>query len=89
MGLVYICLFFILVSLIGIILADRNIKKAQRLGIYPPSGTATMKDVKRLVKMGETTLALCAYREIHRISLRKAKEAIDELVAAEEKTNKE
>jgi len=60
-----------------------NRLKLQRLrdsGLYPPQGTGTMADVERLIMSGQKLSAVKLYREIKRVDLKDAKQAVDEMV---------
>lgn len=61
----------------------REVERARRLGLYPSvSRTPTLQDVQRLANAGEKILAIKLYREIHRVDLKTAKEAVERLVQA-------
>ena len=51
-------------------------------GLYPESGQATMQHVESLIRTGNKTLAIRAYREVHGASLKQAKEAIEKIINA-------
>ena len=52
----------------------------RRKGIYPRKGNTTTEDVVRLAASGKRILAIKAYREINRCSLKEAKKAVDALM---------
>ena len=86
MGLTFVTLFFALLLLAGvvyrIIVKARLSKEVARLreqGLYPESGAATDADVIGLAKSGHRDVALIVYRALHRVSLRKTIEAVDDL----------
>lgn len=51
-------------------------------GLYPEPGQATMQHVRSLISTGKKILAIRAYREVHGVSLKKAKEAIEKIINA-------
>ncbi|QKE63334.1 hypothetical protein HNE05_08140 [Aquipseudomonas campi] len=55
-----------------------RIRSFRLKGLYPEPGQATMQHVEKLNK----TLAIKAYREVHGVSLKQAKEAIENIVNA-------
>jgi hypothetical protein len=55
------------------------VKRLLPPGLLPPSGTATMADVERLVRAGEDLLAMRCYLEIHQVGLAEAQKAINDL----------
>ena len=55
------------------------INQARRKGIYPPTGKITLEDVKRLLEMGEKTLAIYAYREMYRLNFKQARMEVEQL----------
>ncbi len=79
MTLFYVSIFFLIVIVIGVVIAELQVKRSRQQGIYPEKGKTTMEDVTRLLSIGEETLALRAYREIHGVSLKKAKKEIKKL----------
>lgn len=78
-------LWLVLAALLFIIAAQLittfQLASMRRSGLYPQRGKATMADVERLLDSGARVWALRCYREIHRCSLRQAKEQIDALLA--------
>jgi ribosomal protein L7/L12 len=54
-------------------------RRAVESGLYPPPGQGTDNDVRRLVTTGEHLLAIKLYREIHRVGLKEAKDAVEVL----------
>jgi ribosomal protein L7/L12 len=82
---------FVLVVLFGLVLAifligglitKRKIKTLRAKGIYPPGGMEKQEDVLRLLKCGEKVMAIRCYRNVHKVSLKEAKEKV-ELLAHE------
>jgi hypothetical protein len=61
---------------VAIAAGEYRVRKARRLGIYPPKGQVSMYDVERLAKTGHETLAIRAYRELRGGSLREAKRSV-------------
>ncbi len=53
----------------------------RRSELLPPPGKATMDDVKRLAKSGQTIFAIRCYRELHQCGLAEAKQVVDRLRA--------
>ena len=74
MGLFYVVLFFAFMALIAYIYQAVRIKKYRQRGIYPLKGKVTEEDIKRLALSGERILAIRAYRELNKCSLKKAVE---------------
>ncbi len=56
-----------------------RVGRLRERGIYPPRGQGSEADVERLVSMGRRIDAIKVYREIHRVGLKEAKEAVDKL----------
>jgi ribosomal protein L7/L12 len=54
-------------------------RRAIESGIYPPPGEGTDADVQQLIMRGEYVLAITLYREIHRVGMKEAKDAVDTL----------
>ena len=59
-----------------------RIRSLRLKGLYPEPGKATMQHVENLISTGNKTLAIKAYREVHGVSLKQAKEAIENIVNA-------
>ena len=59
-----------------------RIRSLRLKGLYPGRGQATMQHVEDLIRTGNKTLAIKAYREAHCVSLKQAKEAIEKIVNA-------
>lgn len=57
--------------------ARRRVRTLRVQGRYPEPGTATDADVLRLVREGQKIMAIRCYRELHRVGLKAAKEAVD------------
>lgn len=79
MTLLYVVLIISIITCVLLFLAQIKVEIARRKGIYPQKGQATIDDVKRLITTGKSTLAIRAYREIHRVSLKKAKIEINKI----------
>ncbi|GAA5164588.1 hypothetical protein [Viridibacterium curvum] len=56
-----------------------ELARLRRTGQYPQKGQATLEDVRRLKSAGLSVWAIRCYRELHRCSLRQAKEAVQSL----------
>jgi len=52
---------------------------ARESGLYPPPGAGTDADVERLLGAGQKIGAIKLYREIHRVDLKTAKDAVEAL----------
>ena len=63
--------------LAGAVISNRKIKNMRDAGIYPESGKEKEEDVLRLLKSGNKILAIKCYREIHKIGLKEAKDAVE------------
>jgi ribosomal protein L7/L12 len=73
-------LVFIIVSAVAVHAFQlAKINHLRKAGIYPQKGQATDSDVERLVKSGRTTEAIKCHREVHKTTLREAKQAIETL----------
>jgi ribosomal protein L7/L12 len=59
-----------------------RIRRLRLRGLYPEPGQATMQHVKSLISTGNKALAIRVYREIHSVSLKQAKQAIENIVNA-------
>lgn len=59
-----------------------QIRNLRLKGLYPEPGQATMRHVENLISTGNKTLAIRAYREVHGVSLKQAKEAVEKISAA-------
>ena len=57
--------------------AKRRLKDLRVRGIYPREGMAGDKDVLRLLQAGEKIMAIRCYREIHKVGLKEAKDAVE------------
>jgi hypothetical protein len=79
MTVIYVCLviagvFFALTGLYRV-----RLWSARRSGLYPPRGAGSISDVQRLIQSGHRVLAVRLYRELHQVSLREARSAVDQL----------
>lgn len=81
MGLVYVILALALLAVIGAIWGLVRIEIYRRRRIYPQKGQETMDDVKRLALKGNTSLAINAYRALHHVGLKKAKDEVEKIKA--------
>jgi ribosomal protein L7/L12 len=60
----------------------QQVRRGQEQGLWPrPGQTATDQDVERLAKSGNKILAIKLYRQIHRVGLKEAKDAVEKLGA--------
>jgi ribosomal protein L7/L12 len=57
----------------------KKVEALRARGIYPEEGAASEADVLRLLKCGEKIMAIRCYREIHKVGLKEAKEAVEQL----------
>jgi len=80
-GLVYSFTALALLTMIGVICGFIWIEINRRRGIYPQKGQVTMADVKRLALNDHSILAINAYRAIHHVTLRKAKQEVNKIIA--------
>jgi ribosomal protein L7/L12 len=71
-------------SLAAVVIAYNamRIRQLRLKGLYPEPGQATMQYVESLISTGNKTLAIRAYREVHGVSLKQAKEAIEKIINA-------
>jgi len=71
---------FALAWAIGTIQTRQQIWRARARGVWPPLGQIpTDEDLKRLVKAGETLLAIKMCRRLHNIRLIEAKAVVEKL----------
>jgi ribosomal protein L7/L12 len=60
-----------------------RVAAAKRAGILPATGKATMADVKRLIRSGQSIWAIRCYRELHpEVMLREAKRIVEGMQTA-------
>lgn len=71
-----LCALVVGVILVGRFFAERRVSVLRTRGIYPEKGKEREEDVERLLRGGERTMAIRCYREIHRVGLKEAKDAI-------------
>lgn len=57
--------------------ARKKVASLRTHGVYPKAGAASEADVLRLLKSGEKIMAIRCYREIHKVGLKEAKEAVE------------
>ena len=74
-----VVLLFFSLFLILQLLAFSKTRALQKMGLFPSSETATLKDVKNLVKAGERIHAIKLYRSLQHVSLPDAVQAIDKM----------
>ena len=55
------------------------VSRARKKGLYPEKGKATMFDVRRLILMKETELAVRVYCEIFKTNRKEAQKAVEEM----------
>ena len=75
----YLLVFILFLAVTAHAFQLAKINHLRKAGIYPQKGQATETDVVRLVKSGRTTEAIKCHREVHKTSLREAKQAIETL----------
>jgi ribosomal protein L7/L12 len=63
--------------LVGAAISNRKTKNLRDAGIYPEAGKEKEEDVLRLLKSGDKIMAIKCYREIHKIGLKEAKDAVE------------
>jgi ribosomal protein L7/L12 len=61
---------------------QRRIKDLQESGGYPLEGREQDADVLRLLKSGEKILAIRCYRSVHKVGLKEAKDAVEQMEKA-------
>ena len=59
--------------------SSKKVMDLRNQGLYPEEGDGTDEDIVRLLNAGEKTLAIRCYREIHKVGLKEAKEAVERL----------
>ena len=72
-------LIYLAVGLVIVILLARFVFNSQNQGVHYRQGQATMEDVVKLAQSGNKLMAIKAYRDIHRVGLKEAKEAVERL----------
>ena len=61
-----------------------HVAALRRRGLYPKPGQATMADVRQLVRLRKSVLAMRCYREIHpKVSMKEARNVVDQLALRE------
>jgi ribosomal protein L7/L12 len=71
------CALGVAVIFISAFGAKRRLGDLRARGIYPGEGMASDSDVLRLLQAGEKIMAIRCYREIHKVGLKEAKDAVD------------
>jgi hypothetical protein len=79
MTLLYFVAALLLVYCIAVARQRLKIYFARKNGQYPMPGHVKTVDIQRLVAEGQTSLAMRAYRELHRCGLKQAKKAIAQM----------
>lgn len=82
MTLVYVAVLLALALSVWALRIQIYVARERRRGVYPAKGRATMNDVARLAQNGQLVLAVRAFREIHGVSAKVAKKAVEELRAS-------
>jgi ribosomal protein L7/L12 len=77
-GLIFVIVFVIALGA-TVVNSNNIVVKARREGLYPQEGKGTLDDVKRLVKSGQKILAVRLYREMYKVGLREAKDAVEKI----------
>lgn len=77
-GLIFVIVFVAVMGWV-IVSSRRALDKARREGRYPQEGKGTLTDVQRLVRSGDKILAIRLYREINKVGLKEAKDAVEKL----------
>lgn len=85
MTMVYVVIILVVALGVGVLWGQMRVNSARRRGIYPAKGQATMNNVKRLALNGEVVLAMRAFREIHGVSTKEARDAVDQIISSEKK----
>ena len=70
---------FVGVAIVSILGSKRKVVELRARGIYPQVGMARDEDVLRLLQAGEKIIAIRCYRELHRVGLKEAKDAVETL----------
>jgi ribosomal protein L7/L12 len=79
LGVLAFLAVFVMVAFLGIRSPTAKFAGLQKSGTYPPPGTETNQDVLRLAQAGEKIAAIRCYRAIHRVGLKEAKDAMEEM----------
>ena len=85
-GVLYLFAIMGFVVLIAYVWEVVFIRINRRRGIYPQEGQATMGDVKRLISMGEKTLATHAYCEINNVLFVSGRKEVEKIIAKDKHT---
>lgn len=80
-GLIYVFAIIGVLVLVVCLWEVAHIRISRRRGIYPQEGKATMGDVKRLISMGEKTLATHAYCEVNGVLFVRGRKEVEKLIA--------
>lgn len=81
MALIYVALVLGLACGAAAFYSARRIKKLRDCGIYPLQGQVTEESIRKLLSGGHRIEATRAYRELHGVDLKTAKEAIERINA--------
>ena len=77
--LVFVSLAFALWAFVSLV-SRQQTKRFQSRGLLPePGQIPTMENVERLVAAGEKILAIKMYREIYRVGLKEARDAVEKM----------
>lgn len=76
-GLVIVAAIGLLAWIASVLSASANEKKLIQSGILPDSDNTTDSDIKRLALSGHKVWAIKRYRELHKASLKEAKQRVE------------
>lgn len=71
----------VVAAVVAIAIAQRKVRALRARGLYPEEERATASDVLRLLHSGEKLMAIRCYRELHKVGLKEAKDAVERLEA--------
>jgi ribosomal protein L7/L12 len=69
----------VVIAAVAIAVGKRKVGALRIRGIYPEEGNETDADVLRLLQSGEKIMAIRCYRELHKVGLKEAKDAVEHL----------
>ncbi|QQR89769.1 MAG: ribosomal protein L7/L12 [Myxococcales bacterium] len=84
MKLLYIALGMITALFLLSVRGRNQENKLKRQGLIPTTETPTLDHVHRLIADGEKIHAIKLYRQIHNVSLKEAKEQVEQLAKSKQ-----
>lgn len=81
MTLLYAAVVLVGLAILALVVQNIWTASLRRDGRYPEKAALTMADVERFAKSGEKLLAIKAYRELHDVGLKEAKDQVEFFLA--------